>query len=46
MFGIDAWVVFGVLLVGGYGYWLYTDLLRPWLRGTDDDVDGGWRFEE
>jgi hypothetical protein len=20
--------------------------LRPWLRGTDDDVDDEWRFKE
>lgn len=33
--GIDAWVVFGVLLVGGYAYWMYTDLIQPWL--SDDD---------
>jgi len=31
VFGIDAWVVIGVLLIGGYAYWVYTDLVRPWL---------------
>jgi hypothetical protein len=35
MLGIDAWVVFGVLLVGGYAYWVYTDLVRPWLAADE-----------
>jgi len=43
MLGIDAWVVFGVLLVGGYTYWVYTDLIRPRFA---DDADDEWRFEE
>ncbi len=41
--GINPWVPFGLLLVGGYAYWLYTDLQWPWLTGesgvaVDDEL--------
>ncbi|MFB6160904.1 MAG: hypothetical protein ABEJ61_06965 [Haloferacaceae archaeon] len=31
---VDAWTAFGVFPLGGYAYWLYTDLVRPRLRGA------------
>lgn len=30
---MEAWIAFGVFLIGGYAYWLYTDLIRPKLSG-------------
>jgi hypothetical protein len=42
---LEAWIAFGVFLIGGYAYWLYTDLIRPKL--VDEATPEEWeRFDD